>query len=669
MRGAALGPARRARHRGRQRVERPQPRDGGRPADRRRSLSTDNGGFSHGCNTGWRAGQRALRPVPESRCSHRRRLPRRAGGECWSSTPDVGAVAPRIVHADGTLGLLAAAVSAPAVDVCARRSSCTGSFRPRRGPTSWSATLQAYAAPQPPDWVSGACILVRRRVLEELDGFDEGFFMYCEDIDLCRRLAAAGHGLAYEPRAVVAHEGGASAPRASLLPVLAASRIRYATKHRSRRGGVARARRRRARGAHTSARLARRSARSVPVMHVRCCSPRRSGNRASRSASRTAGALAERPSPSSRCPTSRWTCCVRNLRSRSVAGRTSPSHRAGSPRPDDRRDDPSRSERPWNRTRADGIALGVRRLSVVDVEGGHQPFANEDGSIWAVQNGELYNHDDIRDATRPVEATDSRRAATRRSFRISTRTRAPASRSSCAASSASRSGTARERRAVIARDRLGVKPLYYAEAGDLLVFASELKSVLASGLVGTELDYEAIDAYPHARFRARPDDAPRRRAQADAGHSLIVDRDGASAPRRTGRTPSPRPSSMTLDEAGEGLMAGLDESVRLRLMSDVPLGAMLSGGIDSSVIVGLMARHMDRAREDLLDRVRRGGQGNELADARLVAEHFGTDHHELELSFAEQTVDLASSSGSWTSRSPTCPRSVFSRSRSSRPAQ
>src|SRR5262249_53354195 len=86
---------------------------------------------------------------------------------------------------------------------------------------------------------------------------------------------------------------------------------------------------------------------------------------------------------------------------------------------------------------------------------------------------------------------------------------------------------------------------------------------------------------------------------------------------------------------------GLDESVRLRLMSDVPLGAMLSGGIDSSVIVGLMARHMSDPVKTFSVGFKEAGEGNELADARFVAQHFGTDHHELELSFAEQTVDLA----------------------------
>jgi N-acetylglucosaminyl-diphospho-decaprenol L-rhamnosyltransferase len=85
-----------------------------------------------------------------------------------------------------------------------------------------------------PDWVSGACVLFQRSALEELSGLDEGFFIYCEDIDLCRRLRSAGYELVYEPGALVEHEGGATTPRAQLLPVLAASRLRYAAKYHGR---------------------------------------------------------------------------------------------------------------------------------------------------------------------------------------------------------------------------------------------------------------------------------------------------------------------------------------------------------------------------------------------------------------------------------------------------
>jgi asparagine synthase (glutamine-hydrolysing) len=288
---------------------------------------------------------------------------------------------------------------------------------------------------------------------------------------------------------------------------------------------------------------------------------------------------------------------------------------------------------------ADGVALGVRRLSIVDVEGGHQPFANEDDSIWAIQNGELYNHNDVRSRL----GSRGHRFRTRCDTEILPHLYEDAG---VAFPEHLRGmfGIAlwdgRERLAVLARDRLGIKPLYYAEVGDLLVFASELKSLLASGLVPDDLDYEAIEAFLTLTFVPGPMTPLAAVRKLMPGHRLVVE-NGGFRTEEYWSYPEPAPAAMTLDEAGEGLMALLEESVRLRLMSDVPLGAMLSGGIDSSVIVALMAREMSEPVKTFSIGFAEAGEGNELADARFVAEYFGTDHHELELSFAEQTVDLA----------------------------
>jgi asparagine synthase (glutamine-hydrolysing) len=287
----------------------------------------------------------------------------------------------------------------------------------------------------------------------------------------------------------------------------------------------------------------------------------------------------------------------------------------------------------------DGAALGVRRLSIVDVEGGHQPIANEDGSVWAVQNGELYNHEAVR--------ADLRARGHRFATRCDTEIIPHLYEDAGAAFPERLRGKfgialwdGRKQRAVVARDRLGVKPMYYAQADDVLVFASELKSLLASGLVDTRLDYEAIDAFLTFGFVPGPMTPLAQVRKLMPGERLVVDGAGART-EAYWSYPEPAPVEMTLDDAAEGLLAGLDESVRLRLMSDVPLGAMLSGGIDSSVIVALMARHMTEPVKTFSVGFAEAGRGNELSDARLVANHFGTDHHELELSFAEQTVDLA----------------------------
>jgi asparagine synthase (glutamine-hydrolysing) len=286
-----------------------------------------------------------------------------------------------------------------------------------------------------------------------------------------------------------------------------------------------------------------------------------------------------------------------------------------------------------------GAALGVRRLSIVDVEGGHQPFANERGDVWAVQNGELYNHLDLRS----LLAGHGHRFRSRCDTEVLPHLYEHAG-SGFPKHLRGKFGLAvwdaRERRAVLARDRLGVKPLYYAQSGDLLVFGSELKSVLASGLVDTTLDYEALDAYLTFGFVPAPRTPLAAVSKLLPGHLLVVDSDGVRVERYWAYPPpAPDVPPLSEQEYADGLLERLEESVRSRLMSDVPLGAMLSGGLDSSLIVALMARNMGEpvktfsigfAEDD----------ANELADARYVADLFSTDHHELELSYTDDTVDL-----------------------------
>jgi asparagine synthase (glutamine-hydrolysing) len=288
----------------------------------------------------------------------------------------------------------------------------------------------------------------------------------------------------------------------------------------------------------------------------------------------------------------------------------------------------------------DGVAFGVRRLSIIDVESGHQPWSNETGDVWAILNGELYNHEALRSGLVDDGHVFHSRCDTevlphlyeRFGDAFPTRLRGDF-------------GIAlwdgRRRRAVLARDRAGVKPLYYARADDVVVFASELKSLLGSGLVDATIDPEAIYLYLTFGYVPGPRTLLAGVSKLLPGEQLTI-RDGRvelseywSYPK-----PSPAPDRLGAEEYGRHLLEELEDSVRVRLMSDVPLGAMLSGGLDSSVIVALMARNMTRPVKTFsIGFVE--AQDNELADARLVAETFGTDHHELELSFARDTVDVA----------------------------
>jgi hypothetical protein len=195
-----------------------------------------NAGFAHGCNAGIAAGSAPyvllLNPDADIRPEAIRGL-----AEVLAADERIGAAAPRIVAEDGSLEFSQRRF--PRL----RSTYAQAFFLHRLFPRAeWVDELerdpQAYERAGSPDWVSGACVLLRRSAVEAIGGLDDGFFMYCEDIDLCRRLRNAGYEIRFVPEAVVTHEGGASAPRASLLHVLAASRLRYARKHRSWAGAM-----------------------------------------------------------------------------------------------------------------------------------------------------------------------------------------------------------------------------------------------------------------------------------------------------------------------------------------------------------------------------------------------------------------------------------------------
>ena len=191
-----------------------------------------NAGFAAGCNEGWRAGEApyVLFLNPDATLDERSLSTLVSALQADES---LGAVAPRIEHPDGSLAWSQRRF--PRL----RSTYAQALFLHRVFPREpWADEMireaSAYDRSRVPEWVSGACMLVRRTALEALEGWDEGFFLYCEDIDLCRRLHDLGYGIRYEPAARTIHEGGASASRAATLPLLAISRVRYAKKHRSR---------------------------------------------------------------------------------------------------------------------------------------------------------------------------------------------------------------------------------------------------------------------------------------------------------------------------------------------------------------------------------------------------------------------------------------------------
>jgi asparagine synthase (glutamine-hydrolysing) len=279
---------------------------------------------------------------------------------------------------------------------------------------------------------------------------------------------------------------------------------------------------------------------------------------------------------------------------------------------------------------AESVALGMRRLSIIDLVGGHQPMANEDGTASIVFNGEIYNYRDLQ----PELAARGHR------FQTNSDTEAIVHAyeeygNACVdhlrGMFAFAIWDSRRKELMLARDRVGKKPLYYTlTSGGTLVFGSELKSLLEHPEVAREISPEAVDAYLTFGYVPDPLSILRGIQKLPPGHFLTF-RDGRvaitqywdfwfSREENTGT----RRAEDYLDELRELL----DEAVRIRLISDVPLGAFLSGGIDSSAVVGLMARNSDRPvktfsigfNEDSYD---------ELKYARIAAAHFGTQHHEF----------------------------------------
>ncbi len=275
-------------------------------------------------------------------------------------------------------------------------------------------------------------------------------------------------------------------------------------------------------------------------------------------------------------------------------------------------------------------ALAHRRLSIVDLAGGHQPIANEDGSIWLIYNGEIYNHADLR----PELEAGGHRYRTRSDTEMVVHAYEQWG-DECVhrfrGMFAFALWDAPKRRLLLVRDRLGVKPLYWTMAKGRLLFASEIKSILESGLVEARPNAGAIPELLATRYTSSSDTLFEGIYKLMPGHRLVFE-DGRVTIARYWDVPAdgPDPELARLPdrELVDRFRALLRESVRLRLMADVPLGMFLSGGIDSSVVAAMMAREVDRPVQTFsvafADRAY-----NELVYARQVAQAVGADAHEV----------------------------------------
>ncbi|QDV56689.1 asparagine synthase (glutamine-hydrolyzing) [Rosistilla oblonga] len=275
-----------------------------------------------------------------------------------------------------------------------------------------------------------------------------------------------------------------------------------------------------------------------------------------------------------------------------------------------------------------GVALGFRRLSIIDLAGGHQPMSNEDGSIWMVFNGEIYNFGDLR---RRLEGAGHRFGSSSdgESILHLYEDLGVECFSHLNGMFAVAIWDRNRRRIVLARDRLGQKPLHYTVQDDRLLFASELKSLMEVPGLRREIDPSAIDEFLTYQYVPHPNTIYRDIHKLPPGHFAVFEDEHLSV-KRYWDIDLAKETPMTQEEASEQLRELLSDSVRLRLQSDVPLGAFLSGGIDSSLIVALAQQQRD-------DPIRTFSIGFPLKDfdethyAKQVADHLGTQHTRFEV--------------------------------------
>jgi asparagine synthase (glutamine-hydrolysing) len=272
------------------------------------------------------------------------------------------------------------------------------------------------------------------------------------------------------------------------------------------------------------------------------------------------------------------------------------------------------------------VGLGMRRLAIIDLKSGQQPIHNQDQTSWIVFNGEIYNYLELREKLEKLGHTFYTNSDTEAIVHAYDQYGADCPKH-LRGMFAFAIWNTRTQELFLARDRVGKKPLLFADLKDQLVFGSEFSALLLHPRISREIDYQAIDDYLSFMCVPAPRTAYKAIKKLEPGHSLRW-RNGDIKIERYWQPDFSHKLKISEAEAGERAVEILREAVRVRLMSEVPLGAFLSGGIDSSAVVALMSQESS-------ERVKTFSIGfeeqdfSELHHARRVAEHVGAEHHEF----------------------------------------
>ena len=277
------------------------------------------------------------------------------------------------------------------------------------------------------------------------------------------------------------------------------------------------------------------------------------------------------------------------------------------------------------------VGLGHRRLAIIDLNTGHQPLSNEDGTVWIVFNGEIYNYQELR-----TFLLDKGHV-----FKTQTDTEVivhlyeelgPECLQKLRGMFAFAIWDENKKTLFLARDRLGIKPLYYCLTDECLVFASEIKAILADPSVNREIAGEMVDRFLTFLYLPGADTLLRDIKKLAPGHYLLVRDGNAQVGQYWDLEFSKCSPTRSVKDAESELLALLEEAVELHMIADVPIGVLLSGGVDSSAVLSLAAERTDKAVSSYTVGFSAPGVADERPYARLAAEAFGSQHHEMTMS-------------------------------------
>ena len=276
---------------------------------------------------------------------------------------------------------------------------------------------------------------------------------------------------------------------------------------------------------------------------------------------------------------------------------------------------------------APSVGLGHRRLSIIDLsQAGHQPMTNEDGTVWLVFNGEIYNYKYLKNELKKqghIFKSDSDTEVMVHLYETYGEECVRHLRGMFAFAV----WDEKKKTLLLGRDRVGKKPLLYCQSGNIFCFASEFSSILASGLINKSINLKAVNYYMNFGYVPAPFTIYNGVFKLPPAHTLTL-KDGNIRLKRYWQLDYSSKIKISEQEASEEVLRLLKEAVKVRLYSDVPLGAFLSGGIDSSTVVGLMSQ-VSGSKVKTFSIGFEESDYSELKYARAIAERFGTEHHEF----------------------------------------